>query len=157
MPMFTACCPDQHLDEYGLRSVGAAGPLRTPAWGRWRPAAPSGELEAATRIERRIASEIALSIDFEPHLRAKQLAARAQQRLQASPYPGLRSVRCDARPHLIVFRGRVRSLHLKQLAQEIVRDLCGTRTIMNLLEVIQLDRPSALRDSRRVDEDNRSP
>ena len=63
-------------------------------------------------------------------------AARAAERLfQACPYGPLRSTTCDFHEGVLVLRGQVTSYYLKQLAQEMVRNVDGVELIVNVLEV----------------------
>ncbi len=50
-----------------------------------------------------------------------EAVVRAKERLRGVPYPGLKSVKLNFDGSALVLSGRVRSFHLKQLAQEAVR------------------------------------
>lgn len=145
MSMITTDRTDQHLDENGLRSVGRVGPLWTPTGGRWRTAALRGDSPIDAPTDNLKEHEHGAD---ERRFRQSGLTARALELLQTSPYQGLRAVTCDACPRFLVLRGRVRSYHLKQLAQERVRDLCGTRKIVNLLEVVPAEEPRVAAHAR---------
>ena len=67
------------------------------------------------------------------------IAKNATQRLQASPYYGLRSLHCEFHEGILVIRGRVRSYFQLQMAQEAVRNLCGAELILNAVEVMGVD------------------
>jgi osmotically-inducible protein OsmY len=60
----------------------------------------------------------------------------AQGRLRNSPYMAIRTVSCDFENGVLLLRGRLRSFHYKQLAQEAVRRLAGVEQIVNAIEVI---------------------
>ncbi|MFZ1932552.1 MAG: BON domain-containing protein [Thermoguttaceae bacterium] len=60
----------------------------------------------------------------------------ARGRLCNSPYLAIRSVSCDFENGVLLLRGRLRSFHHKQLAQEAVRPLAGVGQIVNAIEVI---------------------
>ena len=62
-------------------------------------------------------------------------AARAQGCLRRSSHPGLRHVSCENAGNVLVLHGRVSSYYLKQLAQELVRAIAGSRQIVNMVEV----------------------
>ena len=66
---------------------------------------------------------------------ATSAAARAWQRLSRSPYQELREVHCSSRDGVLVLQGKVSSFYLKQLAQEIARQIEGVEIIANWLEV----------------------
>lgn len=60
----------------------------------------------------------------------------AEKRFRASSYVALRSIVCEFHEGVLVLRGRVTSYYLKQLAQEMVRDLDGIGAILNVVEVL---------------------
>ena len=61
----------------------------------------------------------------------------ARGRLCNSQYVAIRSVSCDFENGVLLLRGRLRSYHHKQLAQETPRRLTGVRQIVNAIEVIE--------------------
>ena len=67
-----------------------------------------------------------------PHAK---VAEAAGERFQASPYYALRSIVCEFHEGVLVLRGQVPSYYLKQLAQELVRDLDGIGVIVNVVDV----------------------
>lgn len=66
---------------------------------------------------------------------ADSAAARAWQRFSHSPYRELREVHCRSRDGVLVLEGEVSSFYLKQMAQEIARQIEGVEIIANWLEV----------------------
>ena len=63
------------------------------------------------------------------------VAKTAEKRFQSSPYVALRSIVCEFHEGVLVLRGQVPSYYLKQLAQELVRDLDGIGVIVNVVDV----------------------
>ena len=61
----------------------------------------------------------------------------ARGRLCNSQYMAIRSVSCDFENGVLLLRGRLKSFHHKQLAQETVRRLTGVRQIVNAIEVTE--------------------
>lgn len=59
----------------------------------------------------------------------------ARQRLRSSSYHALVGVRCELIDGAMVLRGRLPSFHLKQLAQEVVREADTARAIVNEVQV----------------------
>ena len=59
----------------------------------------------------------------------------ARGRLCNSQYVAIRSVSCDFENGVLLLRGRLKSFHHKQLAQETVQRLTGVRQIINTIEV----------------------
>ena len=57
--------------------------------------------------------------------------------LCSSPYTAVRTVSCDFENGVLRLRGRLKSFHYKQLAQETVRRLAGVREIINAIEVAE--------------------
>jgi osmotically-inducible protein OsmY len=55
--------------------------------------------------------------------------------LTSSPLPQLRRLVVTATDHEVVITGRVSSYYLKQLAQETVRQVIGSRRLLNNVEV----------------------
>ena len=83
---------------------------------------------------------IALSYQFAPLVRSeisrqKQLSALAHHKMRSSSYPLLRSIRCDCRDGVITLSGQVSSYFLKQMAQELILDLCRGEHVANQIEV----------------------
>ena len=64
-----------------------------------------------------------------------EVVETADKRFRASSYVVLRSIVCEFHEGVLVLRGRVTSYYLKQLAQELVRDLDGIGAILNVVEV----------------------
>ena len=64
-----------------------------------------------------------------------EVVETAEKRFRASSYVALRSIKCEFHEGVIVLRGRVASYYLKQLAQEMVRNLAGIGAILNVVEV----------------------
>ena len=60
----------------------------------------------------------------------------ARGRLSNSPYMAIRDVSCEMENGVLLLRGRLRSFHHKQLAQEAVRPLAGVGQIVNAIEVV---------------------
>lgn len=55
--------------------------------------------------------------------------------LTSSPLPQLRRLSVTATDHEVVITGRVTSYYMKQLAQESIRSVLGTRRLLNHVEV----------------------
>ena len=70
-----------------------------------------------------------------PGAKRDDVARCAERRLQASHYAPLRSIRCEYHEGVLVLRGRVASFYLKQMAQELVRNLDGVDVLANTVEV----------------------
>ena len=85
-------------------------------------------LHSPTRIPRLIQTET-----FDP------IQARVQNVLDTASYSELRQVRCERKRGIIFLRGRVRSYFLKQLAQEVIRDVEGVSHLVNAIEVLNND------------------
>ena len=66
----------------------------------------------------------------------EDVAKIARSRLGNSPYMAIRSVSCDFDEGVLLLRGRLRSFHHKQVAQETLQRLPGVRQIVNEIEVI---------------------
>jgi osmotically-inducible protein OsmY len=64
------------------------------------------------------------------------VAEIARGRLCNSPYMAIRTVSCDFENGVLLLRGRLRTFHHKQLAQETVRRLAGVGQIVNAIEVL---------------------
>lgn len=76
----------------------------------------------------------------EPHeigrlSRAPRIEMSAWQHFQTSQHHELRQLRCEFRDGTLSIYGHVSSYYLKQLAQELVRQIAGVDRIHNQLEV----------------------
>jgi osmotically-inducible protein OsmY len=60
---------------------------------------------------------------------------RAQMALANSPIYELRDLRVEQRDGLLVISGAVSSFYHKQLAQEVVRSVCGSIEVINSVRV----------------------
>jgi len=67
---------------------------------------------------------------------AVPVQAEAQSQLRKSGYYELHVVSCDFHEGVLTLRGRVSSFHLKQVAQELMRQLDGAEEVNNRLEVV---------------------
>lgn len=65
----------------------------------------------------------------------QNLVALARRRLKTSRYLTLSRLSCRQEADSLVLRGEVPSFYLKQLAQEVLRNVARGRRIVNLLEV----------------------
>ncbi len=63
------------------------------------------------------------------------LPPEAAHALTSSPLGQLRRLVVVANAHQIIITGQVSSYYLKQMAQETVRPLLGSRTLLNHVEV----------------------
>jgi osmotically-inducible protein OsmY len=63
--------------------------------------------------------------------RSDDLTEAAKNRLQESPYWGVRSLSCDCRRGILFLRGHLPTFYQKQLAQEAVAKLAGVLHVMN--------------------------
>jgi osmotically-inducible protein OsmY len=70
--------------------------------------------------------------------RNHDITERARERLQQSPYHGVRSVSCAFDGGVLCLRGRLSCFYHKQLAQEAVVHLPGVERVIN--EVVVADR-----------------
>ena len=66
-----------------------------------------------------------------------RIQAEAQSRLRRSGYHELRLVSCEFHEGVLTLRGRVSSYYLKQVAQELVRQVDGAEEVNNRLEVAE--------------------
>ena len=66
---------------------------------------------------------------------APTIAEVAIQLLRDSPYKALRQVSCECKHGVLFLRGRLFSLHEKQVAQEIVARIAGVTQVVNEVEV----------------------
>jgi len=65
------------------------------------------------------------------------LQARAEQVLQQSPIPALRKLSVEETDHAVVLSGSVSSYYLKQLAQETLMPVLGSRELHNRVMVMR--------------------
>jgi hypothetical protein len=65
------------------------------------------------------------------------LQSRADQVLQQSPIPALRKLSVEETDHAIVLSGSVSSYYLKQLAQETMMPILGSRELQNRVLVVR--------------------
>ena len=65
------------------------------------------------------------------------IQAEAQSRLRTSGYHELQLVSCEFHEGVLTLRGRVSSYYLKQVAQELIRQLDGAEEVNNRLEVAE--------------------
>jgi osmotically-inducible protein OsmY len=63
--------------------------------------------------------------------------AEAQSRLRKSGYHELHLISCEFHEGVLTLRGRVSRFHLKQVAQELIRQLDGAEEVNNRLEVAE--------------------
>ncbi len=63
------------------------------------------------------------------------IAEVAMERLQDSPYIVLRRILCECKHGVLFLRGRLFSLHEKQVAQETVAGIDGVTQVVNEVEV----------------------
>jgi hypothetical protein len=63
---------------------------------------------------------------------ARAIVAQAKERLRLVPYPGLKRLKLNFDSGVLTLGGKVRSFHLKQLAQEAVSDMGH---VVNRIEV----------------------
>jgi hypothetical protein len=63
------------------------------------------------------------------------MSVRADQALRQSPIPALRRLQVEESDHVIVLSGSVPSYYLKQLAQETLMPLLGSRELRNRVTV----------------------
>ncbi len=66
---------------------------------------------------------------------SSRLARRISERLQSSDYFALRQVECQVVEDVVILEGRLRSQHLKQVAQAIAMEEVGSEGIDNRIEV----------------------
>lgn len=60
----------------------------------------------------------------------------AQRRLQNSPYPSHRRLRCSFRAGVLIVQGQVSSYYLRQMAWALVADLDGVDQFVDRVEVV---------------------
>jgi hypothetical protein len=63
--------------------------------------------------------------------------SRADQALRQSPIPALRKLSVEETEHTVVLSGSVSSYYLKQLAQETVMPILGSRELDNRVLVVR--------------------
>ena len=68
--------------------------------------------------------------------RRHSTCAEAQRRLQNSPYPAHRRLRCDFRAGVLIVRGQVSSYYLRQMVWALVGDLDGMDRFIDRIEVL---------------------
>lgn len=61
--------------------------------------------------------------------------SEADARLQQAPYRELHTVACSFDQGVLTLKGRVSTYYMKQLAQTVVRELDGVRSIHNRVQV----------------------
>ena len=71
-----------------------------------------------------------------------------RRRFRDSPYAALHRVQCDCQNGAVMLRGRVASFFLKQLAQELVRNAAGVKSVTNRIDVVALATHSHCRQPR---------
>lgn len=62
--------------------------------------------------------------------------SEAQRRLQNSPYPAHRRLRCSFRAGVLIVQGQVSSYYLRQMAMALVADLDGVDQFVDGVEVV---------------------
>ncbi len=72
------------------------------------------------------------------YTRSHDVTERARERLQQSPYHGVRSVSCAFDRGVLCLRGHLSCFYHKQLAQEAVAHLPGVERVVN--EVVVAER-----------------
>ena len=65
----------------------------------------------------------------------QELAVRANDILQAAPFPELRRIRCQCDRGVLVLTGQVDSFFMKQMAQESLRKMPGVDHLSNAIRV----------------------
>ncbi len=65
------------------------------------------------------------------------LQSRADQVLRQSPIPALRNLRVEETDQEVVLSGSVSSYYLKQLAQETIMPVLGSRELQNRVLVVR--------------------
>jgi hypothetical protein len=68
------------------------------------------------------------------------IVERARQRLELSPYPGLRRLECCYHEGVLTVRGAVATFHERQLVWITLCDLTGIEDFVDRVEVVE--RPS---------------
>ena len=61
----------------------------------------------------------------------------AQRRLQNSPYPAHRHLRCSVRAGVLIVQGRVSSYYVRQMVWPLVADLDGVDQFVDRVEVTE--------------------
>jgi hypothetical protein len=67
------------------------------------------------------------------------LRLAALKLLQSSGYTPLRRLRCEVTNAVVIVHGILPSYYLKQMAQTIIQRLEGIQSVMNLVEVREID------------------
>jgi hypothetical protein len=65
------------------------------------------------------------------------LQSRADQILRQSPIPALRHLSVEESDHSVILSGSVSSYYLKQLAQETIMPILGSRELHNRVSVVR--------------------
>jgi hypothetical protein len=65
------------------------------------------------------------------------LQSRADQILRQSPIPALRHLSVEESDHSVILSGSVSSYYLKQLAQETIMPILGSRELQNRVSVVR--------------------
>lgn len=66
---------------------------------------------------------------------ARTIVSMAVNRLRDSPYKVMQRVSCECRQGTLFLRGRLFSLHEKQVAQQVVAGVSGVAQVVNEIEV----------------------
>ena len=66
---------------------------------------------------------------------SRQMANAVERRFQESPYRSIRMLQCEHRGEALILRGRLPTLHLKQLAQSIALRVPGVAVIHDSIEI----------------------
>lgn len=91
--------------------------------------------------EREVTTQTTPSVAAVRCEREKALEANANAVLGESSYHAVRNVSCEVCGCVLILQGRVPSFYMKQIAQEIVRQLLdGNLVIQNQLEVDRTER-----------------
>lgn len=80
-------------------------------------------LDAAAKLVQMAMPDVALEID---------------QALRSTGYLSLRDLRIRVAEGLVILRGRVRTYHLKQVAQAVVLGVGGVKEVQNDLDVVSV-------------------
>ena len=65
----------------------------------------------------------------------REVGELAESRLSKIPSLALRDIGCVYNEGVLTLRGRLPTLHLKQIAQAVVADIEGVQTIVNQIQV----------------------
>lgn len=66
------------------------------------------------------------------------MASQIDQALRSTGYLGLRDLRIRVAEGLVVLRGRVRTYHLKQVAQAVALGIRGVKEVQNDIDVVSV-------------------